>query len=88
MSTLPSNKTSYVDVPTEALLKDRTEAGTPPARNIEFELGRRVARAQIEAAEATKAAAAYAKENVRWMFCSVVVLAAASVASLVVDLLK
>ena len=33
--------------------------------------------------QATKASAAYAKENVRWMFWSVVVLAVASVASFV-----
>jgi hypothetical protein len=54
----------------------------------------RQTRAQIEAAEAAKRAAEaavssaeYAKKSVRWMFWSVVVLALASVASFVLDLI-
>jgi hypothetical protein len=48
--------------------------------SVQFEYQYRQTKAQIEAAE-------YAKRSVRWMFWSVVVLAAASVASFALNLL-
>ena len=74
----------------ELPLDELESTGEPTSRDyykVETELKRRQTKAQIEAADASKETADYAKQSVRWMFWSVVVLAAASVASFVLDLL-
>lgn len=78
----------------EELSQQELSPDTTIGRMLAAEFAIRQTRAQIEAADATKRAAdaavssaEYAKRNVRWMFWSVVVLAVASVASFVLDLL-
>lgn len=61
--------------------------GSVASQEVQLEFTRRQTQAQIEAAEATKETATYTRQNARYMLWSVIVLAVASVASFVLDLL-
>jgi hypothetical protein len=53
-----------------------------------FELQEGVAKAQIEAAEATKETARYTRDNARWMFWSVMALLLTSGAQALIAIMK
>ena len=61
------------------------QPGAVSRGKYEAEITRRVTQAQIEAAEATKAAAFYSQRNAKYMKWSVIVLAVSSALSLLVQ---
>ena len=75
------------DVTDDELFQEHRAFSGPLNINAEIELMRRRYTAELEASKATKASAEYARQSVRWMFWSVVVLATASVASFFLELL-
>jgi hypothetical protein len=72
----------------EELANDTSEPGSMNDNRVNLELERRQTIAQLEATKAVKDTAEHSKRNSDYMLYSVIVLAAASVAQLVVSCLR